>query len=623
MKPETDEEGSDFEELRRLLLGDDLHKIEQLHTHVEIPENFSSQVGDILPQALVKSSEKGEALSEAMLPTVEEIVRLSIRKDINRFADALFPVIGPAIRKAISETLRQMLQSLNRTLEQSLSWQGIKWRLESVRTGIPFAQIALLNSLVYQVEQVFLIHRESGLLLSHLQHDGSSHQNPDLVSSMLAAINDFVGDSFEMEDNKTLGSVEVGDISIWVEAGPNAILAVAIRGEAPNSLRVTLQQTLEQVQNELDDELNGFSGDTSEFEKRSEILQDCLQAQFQTDQESVSARTWILIVLLLSGLIVWSGYEWRQTSLQNEHVALLEAEPGYVVTQVREKGGVLVVTGLRDPLSREVEVLMQDAPLTALQVDYLFEPYQSLQPEFVELRARRIMNPPDGVNLSVRNNQLHVDGIADLAWRDQLRARYALIAGIDGLDESSLRLRFNEALLNPPPEVALQLENGVLYAQGAAEQDWIEELQASVDAFEEVTSVDIRALVNLTEVKLINSIAELEQQAVFFDVSTAFDFDSIDSPKLATLVKTIISESKKLSRQIQVVVRGYSDSVGSFEDNQFLSLERADYVAQALFNQGISPRYIVIKGLEAPVEKEKTIAEQRYNRRVSFRVNVE
>jgi len=322
-------------------------------------------------------------------------------------------------------------------------------------------------------------------------------------------------------------------------------------------------------------------------------------------------------------LIVWSGYEWRQTSLQNEYIGLLEAEPGYVVTKTREQNGILVISGLRDPLSRELDVLLHDAPLTSQQVDHRFEPYQSLQPDFVELRARQIMNPPDGVNLSVQNSRLHVDGIADLAWRDQLRARYALIAGIDGLDESALRLRFNEALLDPPRDVELQLENGVLYVEGAAEQDWISSLQASVDMFEEVTSVDIRGLVNLTEVRLINSIAELEQQAVFFDVSTAFDFDSVDAPKLSSLVKTIISESNILSRQVQIVVRGHSDSVGSFEDNQFLSLERADYVAQVLFNEGISPRYIVTKGLETPVEKEKTTAEQRYNRRVSFGVNVE
>ena len=44
--------------------------------------------------------------------------------------------------------------------------QGLKWRVESIRTGRPFAEIVLMHSLLYRVEQVFLIHRETGLVLS-------------------------------------------------------------------------------------------------------------------------------------------------------------------------------------------------------------------------------------------------------------------------------------------------------------------------------------------------------------------------------------------------------------------------------------------------------------------------
>ena len=626
MKHKARRDKDEFDELRRLLLGDDLRKIEQLHTQIEIPENFSTQVGEILPQALTKSSERGDALSEAMLPTVEEIVRLSIRKDINRFADALFPVIGPAIRKAISETFRQMMQSLNRTLEQSLSRKSIKWRIEAARTGIPFAQIAMLHSLVYQVEQVFLIHRESGLLLSHLQHDGGTNLNADLVSSMLAAINDFVGDSFEVEANRTLGSVEVGDISIWIEAGPSAILAVAIRGEAPNSLRLDLQQTLERIQSEMGEALRTFAGDTGVFEQHSEILQPCLKAQYQSGNEQKPTRLWpfgVLLLLLLLLLLAWAGFEWRQTAQQNEYIDLLKRESGYVVTETNEVDDILTITGLRDPLSRAPDELLAGSSLSSHQVNHRFEPYQSLRPEFVELRARRLLNPPASVNLTVENNLLRAEGIADVAWRDLLISRFASVAGVEGLDESALQLRFDPALLNPPREVSMELEDGILYLQGAADQDWISSLQEAVAVYPEIEVVDKRALVNLTEVTLIKRIVELENKAVFFDVSTAFDIDTVDAPKLASLVKNIIDLSRKLSRQVQIVVRGHSDSVGKFEDNQLLSIERANYVAKLLFDAGISPVYIVIKGLEAPVEKEKNEAEQRYNRRVSFEVTIE
>ena len=190
----SEEESWAYDELRQLLLGPELEKLEQLTERLENPDEFSREIGDVLPQAMIKSAEHGEQLSEAMIPTVEEIVRLSIKRDINKFANALFPVIGPAIRKSISESIRQMLQSLNQVLEHGLSWQGIKWRIESIRTGIPFAQIVLLNSLDFRVDQVFLIHRETGILLNHVEQEDALSQNADMVSSMLSAIGDFVGD---------------------------------------------------------------------------------------------------------------------------------------------------------------------------------------------------------------------------------------------------------------------------------------------------------------------------------------------------------------------------------------------------------------------------------------------
>ena len=159
MNAKKQDESETLAELRQLLLGDELEKLDDISERLEVPENFSSVVGDILPQAMIKSASQGGELSEAMIPTVEEIIRLSIKKDIANFANALFPVIGPAIRKSISETIRQMMQSLNRTLEQSFSWKGLKWRIESMRTGIPISQIALLYGLVYRVEQAFFIHR--------------------------------------------------------------------------------------------------------------------------------------------------------------------------------------------------------------------------------------------------------------------------------------------------------------------------------------------------------------------------------------------------------------------------------------------------------------------------------
>ena len=83
-------------------------------------------------------------------------------------ADAIFPVIGPAIRKSIAASISEFAETLNQIVETSVSFRAIQWRVEALITGKSFSEILLARSLLYSVEQVFLIHRKSGLLLLHV-----------------------------------------------------------------------------------------------------------------------------------------------------------------------------------------------------------------------------------------------------------------------------------------------------------------------------------------------------------------------------------------------------------------------------------------------------------------------
>src|SRR5262245_64202634 len=116
-----------------------------------------------LPEAIVLRGQRDRQIGRALAPTVETALRESIRRNPREIASAIFPVLGPAIRKAIAETLAALVASINRTIEHSLSPRGLKWRLEAWRTGVPYAQIVLKHALIYRVEQVFLIHGETGL----------------------------------------------------------------------------------------------------------------------------------------------------------------------------------------------------------------------------------------------------------------------------------------------------------------------------------------------------------------------------------------------------------------------------------------------------------------------------
>src|SRR5688500_3811865 len=157
----------EFAELRAILVGPEQRHLRSLQARLDDKGAQTRDVSRVLPQAILLRKDDPQ-MTRALAPTVEEALTASVRRDPRPLADALFPIFGPAIRKAIAASLSTMLESMNRTLEHSLSWRAVRWRITALRTGQSFAEVVLLDTLVYRVEQVLLIERESGLLLQHL-----------------------------------------------------------------------------------------------------------------------------------------------------------------------------------------------------------------------------------------------------------------------------------------------------------------------------------------------------------------------------------------------------------------------------------------------------------------------
>src|SRR5271170_5935292 len=211
-----------FEELRHLIVAPEQEGIASIQDRLDNLEKRTEDVSVVVAEAIQMRREKGDdlALADALAPTIQETLRESVRRDPHDLADALFPVMGPAIRKSITETLRGMLESFNEALEHSLSWRGIQWRVEAFRTGRPFSEVVLMHSLLFRVEQVFLIHRETSLVLNHVVAPAVATQDASLVAGMLAAIQQFVKDSFESQRSNSLDRMDVGELEVWIEEGP-------------------------------------------------------------------------------------------------------------------------------------------------------------------------------------------------------------------------------------------------------------------------------------------------------------------------------------------------------------------------------------------------------------------
>ncbi len=558
-----------LQELRSLLFSEEQHEIVALRERVESVEQRTRDVSGVVAEAIQMRRAQGgtQDLSDALTPTVEVAVRDSVRKDSHVLIEALFPVMGPAIRRAVAEAIRSMVESFNQVLESTFSVRGLKWRMEAIRTGRPYAEVALLHSLIYRVEQVFLIHRKSGLLLQHLVAPAVAIQDPDLVSGMLSAIREFVQDSFNSQQGDSLESLQVGELQIWIEQGPQAILAAVIRGQAPQELRITLKETLEDVHRRFGEELEKFEGDAAPFEAVRKDLAVCAAARYREEKRGkTSPYFWLFAIVVIGLLAGWITYATIENRKWSRFVEKLGGEPGIVITSFGKSDGRYRIQGLRDPLAADPMAVLKDSQLDARDVVFQWGAFYALDDSLVLKRAAALLQPPAGVKLAVSGGVLSVAGDSSAEWARKMRERAPLIAGVRGVDEGNL-----------------------------SDADSLEHRKAL-----------------------------LESKLIFFNVGQS-EITALEEEHLLEALREIqalVQRAQSGAGNFVVEVLGHADSTGPETTNELLSQERASRVTHALERAGIPVKFLRAKGvgLSSPLRPETDEENRRYNRSVTFLV---
>ncbi|RWD50107.1 MAG: OmpA family protein [Mesorhizobium sp.] len=409
-----------METLRQLLVGREISELSRVTHLLDEPEQLASAVGGVLPSAAARAPHA--QLGEALAPAVERAVQRSIQKSPRTLTDILYPVFLPAIRKSIGEKIDQTFQSLNETLRHIFTWHGLKWRLEAWRTGASFSEVVLKHSLVYRVEHVFLINRNSGLLIAHVTADNATSEDPQLISSMLSAIQDFVKDSFNEKEQSGLDTIRFGELRLWSEVGPFATLVAVIRGNPPEELHEIFRDVLLRIHDECSQALEQFDGDSSQLVGVETLLQTCVELK---QEDSNQGFPWLVVAAVLLVLIPAGGWfllSWQSGQRWQAYVSRLSTQPGIIVAEQKVRDGQFYIAGLRDPLAADPQALLSGTQVDPARVHSQWQFYQSLEPEFVLKRLTASLAPPDSVRLSIVNDRIVAEGEAPDTWIDRARA---------------------------------------------------------------------------------------------------------------------------------------------------------------------------------------------------------
>ncbi|WDD96764.1 OmpA family protein [Thalassomonas actiniarum] len=547
----------DIEQVRTLILG----KENRLITET-IRKEARNTVSNVLTEALHDRQNKDGSVDKVIQPLVEDAVKHSVSHNRERLVSSLYPLVGSLVRKSVTAFLADFMEKTNQLIENSLTIKGVKWRIKAWQCGVSFAQYAASQTFVYRVEHILLIHRETGLLLNAVALDNSGKSDPDLISSMLTAINDFVGDSFLANEDglkEQLQSVSTDNFSLLIKPGPCALVVAAVTGNAPQQVSDQLQLTLEEIHRLYLDALNNFDGDDQGFENSDNLLRDCLlseQKASETSEKKATWPAWILLVLALS-FIGFQAVTWLNNQQLAAKIRQLDQQAGIVIKQLKVVADNQVyLEVLRDPDAIAVSDWFKKNNLSLTGLKASERRYYSLDPDILYVRARQILKPYPDINIRWQNQLLSLSGTLALTKKEKLLNALSIAGFTEGINLNTQQLKL-AATITPDTgnEIKRQVFNTLVGRISSMQVDFA------------VASEEVSQQMQFSLLRLYQDISRL----------------------------TILAQELKLS--FALVIIGCSDNSGNKATNRRLSLKRAENVAQALTQLGLNKHSMFVTGI--------------------------
>tara|TARA_R110002153_G_scaffold271355_1_gene438598 strand:+ start:5084 stop:6847 length:1764 start_codon:yes stop_codon:yes gene_type:complete len=571
-KPDTEQ----MRQIRELVLGNNGQHVTQT-----IKDNARELVSEVFSEALHDRESQDGSVNKVLLPLVEKSVEKSVAANSEKFVGYLYPLIGSLVRKSVTAFITELLEKTNTLIENSLTIKGLSWRFKAWQSGVTFSQYAASQTFAFRVEQVFLIHRETGLLLNSVSLGLELEADADMVSSMLTAINDFVSDSFTSNTGKieqNLDVVRTDDFTLLLKKGPKASVVAAITGNMPQGVANQLQQTLEEIHKLYDKELDNFNGDSIPFNNSEHQLRDCLMTvlkpESNTHKRPWMALTVVLLVLIGCGFLLVK--RWQSHELMNQ-ISAIDKAPGILLTNIDTLGlEQIQLEVLRDPAALSVQEWLEQQSIDSSRVILKERAYLSLDLSLIKHKTELIVARYPNVTIDWLDNSPKFKGKSTNLNKLLLQTELAKLVG----------LNFQATLLDD-----LIIEG----TENTAAND--PEL--------------IRAILDL-------NIAKIDRVSISFEPGKS-DLSELDLEKLVDIKEQFnnlieIAEQQELS--LGLIIMGASDTVGTSSFNKILSQKRADVVKLKLQDLGVAASRLNAIGLG--VIKLKTTKEGA--RKVLFNV---
>ena len=378
---------------------------------------------------------------------------------------------------------------------------------------------------------------------------------------MLVAINDFVADAFQSQENEAeneLGEIKTGDFTLLIKIGPQAILVAAVVGSVPPDIRSRLQQALEEFHQFYQVPLQEYQGDSAPFAGCETLLNDCLISAKKGEAKGKKKRliggVVIGIILLLLAYLAFLRID---LSILQSMIRDLPPPAGIVLTDTAVKDGKVQVRVLRDPHMQSSLAWLESQEINTSKVTIYEEPFVSLQKNVVIDKVSSLMATTNNALTAIysENDVLVLSGEMTI---DALRAFTRDLRAIPGISQLK------------PDLSGIDIVDGV---------------RANTEELNTAVINDLVARISSTHLPF--AIAQENLDSEQLEVIEQLGQELFQLQLLA----------KQLNLSVAVFILGASDNSGSSAHNLALSKLRANNVKEALLPMKVDPSILFPIGL--------------------------
>lgn len=217
--------------LKDILLTDEREYAKKVEEKLKVVEDIvnkqkqlSERVDPIIDQKL---DDFVSQIPKTLGPVITEALKNEIKNSQDAVVEALFPIIGKMIKKYVQQEMQILSEQINAKMNSAFSFEGLKRKFKSKRTGVSEADLMLQELAQPVIEQIMVIEKGSGIIIS--EYSKTQAIDEDMVSGMLTAIKSFAEDAFEKE-NQELNYIEYDSFHIHLQNFSEYYIAVIISG---------------------------------------------------------------------------------------------------------------------------------------------------------------------------------------------------------------------------------------------------------------------------------------------------------------------------------------------------------------------------------------------------------